>query len=205
MASGALIPGGDPAAVSLGAALALFAVGWVSGSLPSAILVGRLMGVDPSREGEGNPGAANVWRLAGPWAGLTVLAMDAGKAFVPAALGWAVAGYWGAVAAAVGAVGGAIRPIVPAWRGGRGVAAAAGASIALNPAAAVFGLLAAGGGWVVGRRAGLATALGFIVYPVAWAILFIRDSSTLLALAGCGLLYTAALAGWLATRERGRD
>lgn len=197
------IPGGDPADVAPLLALALLALGWVAGSLPSAVLVGRAVGVDPRTQGERNPGAANVWRLAGPRAGLAVLLLDISKALLPALAGWAVAGYWGAVTAGVGAVAGAIRPVVPGWRGGRGVGAAVGAAVGLNPVAAAVGLTAAGAAWVVLRRASRATALGFLAYPVAWAALFVRDLESLLAFAGCGLLYLVTLTGWLSTRSRG--
>ncbi len=198
------VPGGDPLAVPPLVALALLAAGWIAGSFPSAVLVGRAVGVDPRTQGEGNPGSANVWHLAGPRAGLAVLLLDASKALLPALLGWAVAGYWGAVTAGVGAVAGAIRPVVPGWRGGRGVAAAAGAAIAVNPAAAAAAIAATGIGWTVLRRASGATAIGFIAYPLAWAALFVRDRDSLVALAGCGLLYLVALAGWLTTRRRAR-
>lgn len=197
------IPGGDPADVAPLLALALLALGWVAGSLPSAVLVGRAAGVDPRTQGERNPGAANVWRLAGPRAGLAVLLLDVSKALLPALAGWAVAGYWGAVTAGVGAVAGAIQPVVPGWRGGRGVGAAVGAAVGLNPVAAAVGLTAAGAAWVVLRRASRATALGFLAYPVAWAALFVRDLESLLAFAGCGLLYLVTLTGWLSTRSRG--
>jgi len=196
------IPGGDPADVAPLLALALLALGWVAGSLPSAVLVGRAAGIDPRTQGERNPGAANVWRLAGPRAGLAVLLLDVSKALLPALAGWAVAGYWGAVTAGVGAVAGAIRPVVPGWRGGRGVGAAVGAGLAMNPVAAAVGLIAAGAGWLGFRRASRATALGFLAYPVAWAALFVRDPESLLAFAGCGLLYLVTLAGWLSTRSR---
>lgn len=196
------MPGGDPLAVPPLVALVLLALGWVSGSFPSAVLVGRAAGIDPRIQGERNPGAANVWRLAGPRAGLAVLLLDAAKALLPGLVGWAVAGYWGAVTGAVGGVAGAIRPVVPGWRGGRGVGAAVGAGIALNPVAAAVGIAATGAGWALLHRASRATAVGFVAYPIAWAAIFVRDAESLLAFAGCGLLYLVTLAGWLATRDR---
>ena len=195
-------PGGDPLAVPPLLALALLALGWVAGSFPSAVLVGRAVGIDPLARGERNPGAANVWRLAGPRAGLAVLLLDAAKAILPGLVGWAAAGYWGALAGALGAVAGAIRPVVPGWRGGRGIGAMVGAGIVVNPVAAAAGLATTGVGWLVLRRASSATVAGLVAYPVAWAALFVRDAETLLAFAGCGLLYLVTLAGWLATRGR---
>jgi glycerol-3-phosphate acyltransferase PlsY len=198
------VPGGDPAAVQPLVALVLLAAGWAAGSFPSAVLVGRAVGIDPLAQGEGNPGSANVWRLAGPRAGLAVLFLDGAKGLAPALLGWAVAGYWGAVTGGVGAVAGAIRPLVPGWRGGRGVGAAAGAALGINPVAAAAGIATAALAWVGVRRASVATAAGFVAYPIAWAAFFVRDAASLLAFAGCGLLYLVALGGWLATRRRSR-
>ena len=104
----------------------------------------------------------------------------------------------------VGAVAGAIRPVVPGWRGGRGVGATMGAAIGINPLAGAIGLVATGVAWWVLHRASRAIMVGFVTYPIAWAAIFVRDAETLLAFAGCGLLYLVALAGWLATRNRAR-
>lgn len=195
-------PGGDPLAVPPLLALALLAMGWIAGSFPSAVLVGHAAGIDPRTQGERNPGASNVWHLAGSGAGLAVLLLDAAKALLPALVGWAAAGYWGAVTGAVGAVAGAIRPVVPGWRGGRGLGAAVGAGVGINPVAAALGLVATGIGWAVLHRASRATVVGFVAYPIAWAAIFVRDAASLFAFAGCGLLYLVTLAGWLATRRR---
>ena len=80
--------------------------------------------------------------------------------------------------------------------------AAVGAAIGINPVAAGVGIAATGVGWAVLHRASRATAVGFVAYPVAWAAIFVRDAESLLAFAGCGLLYLVTLAGWLATRGR---
>ena len=42
------------------------------GTFPTAQIVGRRLGRDPTREGSGNPGATNVYRTAGRRAGLLV-------------------------------------------------------------------------------------------------------------------------------------
>eukprot|EP01155_Anaeramoeba_flamelloides_P048536 Anaeramoba_flamelloidesc41058_g1_i5.p1 GENE.c41058_g1_i5~~c41058_g1_i5.p1 ORF type:complete len:101 (-),score=21.52 c41058_g1_i5:5-307(-) len=53
---------------------------YLMGSIPSAVLICRAMGLeDPRNQGSGNPGATNVLRMGGPQAaGLTLLA-DLGK------------------------------------------------------------------------------------------------------------------------------
>jgi len=49
------------------------------GAIPFAVIVGRLYGVNVLTQGSCNPGATNVTRLAGPWAGRLVFVLDALK------------------------------------------------------------------------------------------------------------------------------
>ena len=66
----------------LPAGLAL--AGYLLGSLASAIIVCRAMGLpDPRAGGSGNPGATNVLRLGGKWAAALTLAGDVLKGVVP--------------------------------------------------------------------------------------------------------------------------
>ena len=112
-------------------------VAYVVGMFPTAQLVGRHEGLDPTAAGSGNPGATNVYRLAGWRAGAVVLAIDAAKGAIPTAVALAVLGRGWALGAAVAAVLGHIAPVVRRFHGGKGVATAAGASAVLWPAAAV--------------------------------------------------------------------
>ncbi len=196
-------PAGWPT-LPFGTAVALLLLGWACGSFPSAVIVGRAVGIDVLRQGEGNPGSANVWHLAGPAAGAAVLVLDLARAVVPGLVGWAVGGYWGAVFGALGAVIGSVRPIVPGLRGGRGVGTAAGALLVIEPVAGLVGLAVALVAWLAVRRAPTATAVGFVAYPVAWLVLGVRSVDTLVPMAGAGLIALVAAARWAATRGRGR-
>ncbi len=51
-------------------------VAYLIGTFPTALMVGRRIGADPSREGSGNPGASNVYRLGGRRAGVLVAIVD---------------------------------------------------------------------------------------------------------------------------------
>ena len=195
----AAFPSGPPD-MGLPAAIALLALGLVFGSIPTSLLVGRAVGIDVLRAGEGNPGAANVWRLAGARAGVVALLLDMGRAIVPGLAGWAVAGYWGAVCGALGAEIGAVRPILPGLRGGRGVGTAAGAGLVIAPVAGAIGFLVAIVVGVATRRPALATVAGFVAYPVAWIVLGVRSIDTLVPMAGIGLVALVAVARWAVTR-----
>ena len=57
--------------------------GYLCGSIPFALLIGRARGVDIRKIGSGNVGAANVTRSIGRWWGLLCLLLDALKGLVP--------------------------------------------------------------------------------------------------------------------------
>ena len=96
--------------------------------------------------GSGNPGATNMLRTFGWRPALAVLALDAAKGYVPALLApWLAEG--GPVpAATVGLAAGAAAtlghcyPVFAGFRGGKGVATAAGAFLATHPGAVACGL-----------------------------------------------------------------
>jgi len=112
----------------------LVLVSYAVGSFPTAELIGRLTGNDPTSEGSGNPGASNMFRVAGKRAGLAVLVGDALKGLVPAAIGFAADGRPLAVACGVAAMLGHILPFARGFRiGGKGVATLGGACLFLYP------------------------------------------------------------------------
>src|SRR5262245_32632146 len=59
-------------------------IAYFIGSIPTGYLFGRARGVDIRQSGSGNIGATNVFRTLGKTAGITVLAIDAVKGFLPA-------------------------------------------------------------------------------------------------------------------------
>lgn len=115
------------------AMIAAVVIGYGLGTFPTALLVGRRFGFDPTAAGSGNPGASNTTRLGGVRAGALVLAGDAGKGIVAAALGYAAGGRVGAWAAGAAAVAGHMWPVTRGFRGGKGVATAAGVGIVAAP------------------------------------------------------------------------
>lgn len=106
---------------------------YLIGTLPSAQVVGRRRGVDPTASGSGNPGASNVYRLLGRRAGAAVLAGDLLKGLLPTGLALALVGRPLAAACGVAAVVGHVLPATRGFRGGKGVATAGGAALVLWP------------------------------------------------------------------------
>ena len=120
--------------------VALVVAAYVVGMFPTATIVGQRLGVDPTREGSGNPGASNIYRLASRKAGVIVGLIDMLKGAAPTALALMVSGRPAAHAVWVAAVVGHVWPVVRGFRGGKGVATAGGAGLMISP---IIGLLCA--------------------------------------------------------------
>lgn len=120
---------------------------YLIGSLSFAILLSRLAGApDPRAGGSGNPGATNVLRVAGKRLAIATLCGDLFKGLLPVMLasflGLSIEQQsWIAVAAVLGH----LYPLYFRFRGGKGVATAAGALLGLYPPAAILALT----GWLV--------------------------------------------------------
>jgi len=123
-------------------ALAIIAA-YLLGSVPFAMISSKLFGLaDPRTYGSGNPGATNVLRSGNKKAALVTLIGDALK-------GWAavfIAQQMGLSDTVIGLVAlavflGHLYPIFLKFKGGKGVATAAGVLLALDP---LLGLLVAG-------------------------------------------------------------
>jgi len=106
---------------------------YLVGTFPTAILVGKRQGVDPTTQGSGNPGATNMYRVGGKRAGAIVLGGDLLKGVIPTLVGWAVDGRPLAFACWAAAVVGHIFPVFRRFRGGKGVATAGGGVLTLLP------------------------------------------------------------------------
>ena len=110
-------------------------IAYLIGSLSSAIIVCKLFNLpDPRTQGSMNPGTTNVLRIGGKTAASLTLTGDLLKGFIPVFVSYllGVSGFFlGLVALA--ALLGHIYPIFFKFQGGKGVATAAGAILALSP------------------------------------------------------------------------
>jgi acyl phosphate:glycerol-3-phosphate acyltransferase len=111
----------------------LVAGGYLFGSISTAILTCKLMGLpDPRTEGSGNPGATNVLRLGGKKAASLTLTGDMLKGLLPVLIGQALhASPLMLSATALAAFLGHLYPVFFSFQGGKGVATALGVSFGL--------------------------------------------------------------------------
>ena len=135
------------------------------GSTPFAWLLARRWGAsDLRRVGSGNVGAANVLRTSGVAQALAAVGLDAAKGAVAVLVAERLAGGPAApVAAGLASIIGHIYPVWLGFRGGKGVATAAGVFAVLAPAAVTI------------------AAVVFVV--VAWATRYISVGSITAAVA----------------------
>ena len=114
---------------------------YLLGTFPTAHLVGRVVGRNPSTEGSKNPGATNMYRLAGRIAGAFVLLGDILKGVAATLIALLLAPRSVALGCAIAAVIGHIAPITRKFRGGKGVATYGGSSLVLWPYTALGTIL----------------------------------------------------------------
>jgi acyl phosphate:glycerol-3-phosphate acyltransferase len=182
----------------------LLAFSYLLGTFPTALVVARLTGHDPTKEGSGNPGASNVYRLAGARAGLAVFLGDAAKGGLATGLGRAAGGPPLALACGLAAVLGHVFPVFRGFRGGRGVATAAGTVAVLEPLVAVPFVAA----WLlVARVSGKASVASLVVIGATPVVVFALDRPTWekLGMAGLAAVVVSRHAGNLVRLARGDE
>ncbi len=137
-------------------------VSYLSGSFPSALVIGRLFKkVDVRQHGSGNMGTTNVIRVLGFKYGMLVLFLDISKALVPVLVARTLAclypgqldWFYLAAASGLAAIAGHLWPIFAGFKGGKGVASATGVCLVLFPlpvglAIAIFVLVLIASGYV---------------------------------------------------------
>ena len=119
-------------------------IGYLCGSIPFGVVVGRIWGFDPRARGSGNIGTTNVARIGGRIPGIITLGADVLKGYLPVQLSKLLVGMAPSALAMVALATflGSIASIFLKFRGGRGVATSLGVWLALAPEPiAIIGLV----------------------------------------------------------------
>lgn len=152
--------------------LLLLAGAYLIGSVPFGLILGKLFGAgDVRKVGSGNIGATNVARTAGNFAGALTLLLDAAKGALPV---WAASritegsATW-MMLAGLAAFAGHCFPLWLKFKGGKGVATAAGIFLMLSPIAflgslLLFALVAAFWRYVSLASISAAAAMPLLIY-----------------------------------------
>ncbi len=185
----------------------LVVAGYLLGSVSFALwLVRWRTGSDIRREGSGNAGATNVLRAHGKGLAAAVALLDVGKGTAAVLLVRLVtADPRYAAAAGLAAVLGHVFPLYSGFRGGKGVATAVGAFLALAPLAtviclAVFLLIVA-----VSRYVSLGSVVAIVLLPPAAGLLFHAPRAVVVAAAATAVVVVFKHVGNLKRLARGEE
>jgi len=198
---------GDPVIDSTAVAVVVTAVaGYLLGSIPVAVLVGRSRGVDLRRVGDRNPGYWNAKEVLGRRAAIPVFAGDVAKGALAAGLGlllrspWWV-GYVGAAAAMIGHA----WPVFAGFRGGRSVLTFVGAMVVLAPLPAAIALVVCVVVTAVTHRFAVGARVAVFGFPLIQALFQPRAHVAATGALMCIIGARFALAARSAPRDGGRS
>lgn len=157
---------------------ATFVVCFLIGSLNPAHFIARLRGQDIRGAGSGNPGATNAGRLLGVKWGVVVGLLDILKALSPVLVVDRFAGLYAALVAGIAAVLGHMFSPFLGGKGGKGVATAFGAALAIAPWVALGGVALFAASALVFHKMGRGALVAFtamflvgglvVAGPLAW-------------------------------------
>lgn len=164
--------------MTLGMAVLGGVIGYLLGSVPVGLLVGRAAGVRDIRAyGSGKTGFTNALRTLGMrWAVLVVLG-DLAKGALPVLIGrFVIDEPWAAALGGLGAVVGHTWPAFAGFRGGRGVATAFGAFVAVSPIAGLAVGIVAAVILAVWRYASLMSVVGVALGLIVLVVLVLMNA-----------------------------
>jgi len=142
---------------------AWFVISFMFGALPLSVWLGKVaLGVDIRNYGDGNPGAANVWRAGGKWWGLLAILLDGFKGLIPVAVvnfAIGIEGWWLTAIALAPVIGHTYSPFLN-FKGGKALSTTFGVWCGLTL-------------WLGPTVLGLSFAIGLAVLVTpGWAVLF---------------------------------
>jgi glycerol-3-phosphate acyltransferase PlsY len=149
----------------------LIPLAYLIGSISSAIIVCRLMGLpDPREQGSGNPGATNVMRIGGKKAAAITLVGDLFKGFLPVLIAQLIGSPSILIAlTGLAAFAGHLYPIFFGFKGGKGVATLAGILLGFSPLLGAAFMLTWTAIYKIGKISSFAALTTAILAPIyAW-------------------------------------
>lgn len=178
-------------------------LGFFCGSLPPGYWIGRVcFGRDIRKEGSGNIGATNAFRVLGPWVGGIVLCLDVLKGCLAVWLSRQIHGI-DELSGLAAVLGHTFSPFLN-FRGGKGVATGLGVflSLALKPALIAFGTFIAV--FLIGRRVSPASCLAALALGVSMPLLS-RDLILISVAEICAFVVLVRHRGNIARLWRGEE
>ncbi len=141
-------------------------IAYALGNINPSIIISRLFyGIDIRKEGSGNAGTTNTIRVIGLTAGLICLAIDILKGFIAVTIGYNMGEMYGSMVAFAFVVLGHCFPALWGFKGGKGVACAFGAALAMSWPSAIAAFFIAAICLAVTRRMSIGSIAAVIAFP----------------------------------------
>ena len=145
----------------------LFALGYLSGSVPYGLLLVRAAGLGDVRKfGSGSTGATNVLRAGNKKIAAATLLLDALKGAAAAWIGGYIDGAFGMAFAGLGAVLGHLFPVWLGFKGGKGIATGAGVLLTAMPLIGLIGAAIWLASAIITRISSLSSLIACAAMPV---------------------------------------
>ncbi|MBR5516610.1 MAG: glycerol-3-phosphate 1-O-acyltransferase PlsY [Firmicutes bacterium] len=142
------------------------ALAYFIGNVSPSIILGKIAGVDIKKEGSGNAGTTNALRVLGKKAAIITLLIDVMKGVIAVFLGMHFGNYMIGTVCALAVFCGHIWPCLYNFKGGKGVATAFGAIMAVNWCLGVLALGVVAVGLAASQRMSVGSILGAASFPV---------------------------------------
>jgi len=163
--------------------------GYILGSIPSAVWIGKLFhGIDIREHGSKNAGATNTFRVFGNGSGIIVLILDVLKGYVAASVPLYLSHlYIGfkddelilQLMASFCAILGHVFPVLANFKGGKGVASTLGIIIAINPDTAFICLGCFLVVFVIWKYVSLGAIVASILFPFV-SFFFMKEDARIM-------------------------
>ncbi|MBQ6369997.1 MAG: glycerol-3-phosphate 1-O-acyltransferase PlsY [Firmicutes bacterium] len=144
-------------------------IAYFIGNISPSTIMAKKQGIDIKKEGSGNAGTTNALRVMGKKAGAITCIVDILKGVIAVLIGTLAAGPAGGWICALCVFLGHVWPIIYKFKGGKGVATAFGAVLAVKPLLALIALIIVAIVVLISKR----MSLGSIIGAIAFAILAI--------------------------------
>lgn len=160
--------------------IALFLAAYLIGAIPFSVWVGKIFfGKDIRKEGSGNAGATNTFRVLGPTAGIIVLILDVVKGSAAVLLANIIdsnssAKIYYQTGLGLAAALGHIFPVYLRFKGGKGVATLFGVVLMIFPMEALFAVVAFVIIFAITRFVSLGSMIASLVFMISILTLDVR-------------------------------
>lgn len=165
-------------------------IAYLIGNISPATILGKLHGLDIKSEGSGNAGTTNALRVLGWQAALVTLTVDILKGVIAVNIGFSFNERCGELCM-LAVILGHCFPVLLKFKGGKGVATAFGAALAINWPSAFAALLVAALGVLLTKRMSVGSIAAAVTYPLFVLYYFAPEqekSFMAIAIAMCLLL-----------------